>query len=256
MKQAAERKREIRILTICPEMFTGFLDSHLVRLAQERGLAEVKTVDLRTFADGSFRAVDDSPYGGGNGMILRAKPILDALSALKGQEGGEADKETRGGKETRVVALSPAGTPFTQQKARELALADKLILVCGHYEGIDQRAVDAADEVISIGDYVLSGGELPAMVVADSVIRLLPGVLKEGSAQEESFENGLLEYPQYTQPRSVYGMQVPQVLLSGDHEKIRSYRLACSKELTRKVRPDLWERYERTLSEADRQGEE
>ena len=231
----AGRPRQITILTICPEMFIGFLDSHILSLARERCLARVTVTDLKTYAQGSFRAIDDSPYGGGNGMILRAKPILDAMAQIR--------SAAREGERIRTVVLSPAGRPYDQKKARELAQIDHLVLICGHYEGIDQRAVDAADEVISIGDYILSGGEIPAMVLADSVIRLLPGCLKEGSASEESFENGLLEYPQYTQPRSVYGREVPEVLLCGNHDKIRQYRLESACSLTRRVRPDLWEKY-------------
>ena len=232
-----EREKKIAILTICPEVFSGFLDSHLLKLAKERGIARVRIVDLKEYVQGSFRAIDDSPFGGGNGMILRAKPIIDAVAAIR--------TEMAGGKRTRTIVLSPAGVPYTQEKARELAREDNLILVCGHYEGIDQRAVEEADEVISIGDYILSGGELPAMVLTDSVIRLLPGCLRPGSAGEESFENGLLEYPQYTQPRIVYGKEVPEVLLSGDHARISAFRSESAIQLTKEVRPDLWENYQK-----------
>ncbi len=239
MEQAERRKKKkITILTICPEVFSGFLDSHILELAAGRGLAEVEVTDLKQYAEGSFRAIDDSPYGGGNGMILRAKPVLDAMKAVRAEAGA--------GRRVRAIVLSPAGTPYTQRKAHELARADEdLFLICGHYEGIDQRAVDAADEVISIGDYILSGGEIPAMILTDSVVRLLPGCLKEGSAQNESFENDLLEYPQYTQPRSVYGREVPGVLLSGDHAKIEAFREESARLLTRRIRPDLWERWKR-----------
>ncbi len=232
---------KITILTICPEMFGDFLRSHAPARAVRQGCAELEVVDIRDYAPGSFRQIDDSPFGGGRGMVLRCRPVLEALRAVRGEAGNEtaqtADRDA-GGK-TRTVILAPAGKPYTQADAHEFASLDHLILICGHYEGFDARILPYADRVVSVGDYVLTGGELPAMVIADSVLRLLPGILKEGSADEESFENGLLEYPQYTQPADYEGQKVPDVLLSGDHEKIRRWRLKESLRTTYRNRPDL-----------------
>lgn len=219
---------KITILTICPEMFGDFSGSHAVVRAARQGSAELEVVDIRQFAPGSFRQIDDSPFGGGRGMVLRCRPVLEALRAVRGEAGG-----------TRTAVLSPAGRPYTQEKAHEYASLDHLILICGHYEGFDSRILEHADDVVSVGDYILTGGELPAMIIADSVLRLLPGILKEGSAEEESFENGLLEYPQYTQPAEYEGRRVPEVLLSGNHEKIRRWRLKESLRTTYRNRPDL-----------------
>ena len=219
---------KISILTICPEMFGDFSRSHAVVRAARQGIAELEIVDMRGFAPGSFRQIDDSPFGGGRGMVLRCRPVLEALKAVRGTSG-----------RCRTVVLAPAGTPYTQEKAHEFAGLDHLILICGHYEGFDARILSHTDEMISVGDYVLTGGELPAMIIADSVLRLLPGILKSGSAEEESFENGLLEYPQYTQPADYEGMKVPEVLLSGDHARIRRWRLKESIRLTYRNRPDL-----------------
>ena len=222
----------ISILTVCPELFGSFLQSHEVKLAAERSGAEVEVVDIREFAPGSFRHIDDSPYGGGRGMVLRCQPVADAVEAVK-----ECGKNIS----VRTVLLSPAGTVYDQKKARELAAQDHLILVCGHDEGFDARIYPLADELISVGDYILPGGELPAMTVADSVLRLLEGNLKEGGAGEESFENGLLEYPQYTKPAEFRGQKVPEVLLSGDHEAVRKWRLKAALKETMERRPDLLE---------------
>ena len=217
---------KITILTICPEMFGDFLASQCIALAEKRQLAKVEIVDIRDYADGSFRKVDDSPYGGGPGMVLRAEPVYEAIMAHK--DAG-----------SRVIFLSPAGQTYHQKKARALARAEHLILLCGHYEGIDTRILPFVDEELSVGDYILSGGEIAAMAVTDSVLRLLKGNLKEGSAEEESFEDGLLEYPQYTRPVECLGQKVPEVLLSGNHEAIAEYRKAESLRMTREKRPDL-----------------
>jgi len=219
---------KITVLTICPEMFGSFLESHVVRKAGRRGAASVSVTDIRDYAGGSFRHIDDSPFGGGRGMVLRCGPVLDALQAVRTEK-------------SKTVVLSPAGTPFSQRLAEELSREEDLVLVCGHYEGFDARILEEADLLLSLGDYVLTGGELPAMVVADAVLRLLPGVLKEGSAEEESFGNGLLEYPQYTQPQEFRGKCVPEVLLSGDHARIRRWRLKESLRETLHRRPDLLE---------------
>ena len=222
----------ISILTVCPELFGSFLQSHEVKRAAKRSGAEVEVIDIREFAPGSFRHIDDSPCGGGRGMVLRCQPVADAVEAVK-----ECGKNIS----VRTVLLSPAGTVYDQKKARELAAQDHLILVCGHYEGFDARIYPLADELISVGDYILTGGELPAMAVADSVLRLLEGNLKEGGAGEESFEDGLLEYPQYTKPAEFRGQKVPEVLLSGDHEAVRKWRLKAALKETMERRPDLLE---------------
>ncbi|MBP3217297.1 MAG: tRNA (guanosine(37)-N1)-methyltransferase TrmD [Lachnospiraceae bacterium] len=230
---------KISILTICPELFDSFAASHVVRRAEELGQLELNIVDIRSYAKGSYRQIDDSPFGGGNGLILRCGPVLDALEAVL--------QETDAHK-TYVAALTPSGVPYSQGTAESLMAVDHLILICGHYEGMDERIYSHVDGLISIGDYVLTGGELPAMVVADSVARLLPGNLKKGSAEEESFsvlnrEDGrqlrLLEYPQYTQPADFRGEKVPEVLLSGNHEAIRAYRQAEAMRITKERRPDL-----------------
>jgi len=230
----------ISILTVCPELFCSFLQSHEVKRAAKRSGAEVEVIDIREFAPGSFRHIDDSPYGGGRGMVLRCQPVADAVESVKRR--GTEDRKDSGRKvSVRTILLSPAGTVYDQKKARELAAQDHLILICGHYEGFDARIYSWADELVSVGDYILTGGELPAMTVADSVLRLLEGNLKEGGAGEESFENGLLEYPQYTKPAEFRGQKVPEVLLSGDHEAVRKWRLEAALKETMERRPDLLE---------------
>ena len=233
----------ISVLTIMPELFGSFLQAPVIARAIRNGVLEVKIIDIREYAPGSFRHIDDSPFGGGAGMVMRCQPVLDALRACNNKD--------------RTVILSPAGKPYTQKKAHELSSAGHLVLICGHYEGMDARIYPHADEQISIGDYVLTGGEIAAQVIIDSIARLLPGSLRAESTQEESFENGLLEYPQYTQPAVYEGEAVPDVLRSGDHEKIRKWRLQQSLLLTRRMRPDLFEAHVLTeeekalLAEAD-----
>ena len=217
---------KISILTICPEQFGDFQKTPLIARAIEAGRLELTIIDIRDYAPGSFRRVDDSPYGGGAGMILRCQPVLDALSAVRTPE-------------SRVIILTPAGKPYTQADAHRLAEESHLILICGHYEGMDARIYPHADELLSIGDYILTGGELPAMVITDSVMRLVKGSIKEESTKEESFEQGLLEYPQYTRPANYNGQKVPEVLLSGDHEAIRKWRQEEALRITKENRPDL-----------------
>ena len=217
---------KITILTLFPEMYGDFLKTSIVARSIQRGLAEVDIVDIRDYAPGSYRHVDDSPFGGGAGMVLKCQPVLDCLD----------DVCTEG---SWKVMMSAAGTPYTQQTAHRFAGLDHLVLLCGHYEGIDARINNHVDELVSIGDYILTGGELASMVISDSVIRLLKGSIKAESTSEESFENGLLEYPQYTQPADYKGEKVPEILLSGHHEKIRLWRLKESLRLTRQKRPDL-----------------
>lgn len=257
----------ISVLTIMPDLFGSFLKGPVIERAVRKGMLEVEIVDIRDYAPGSFRHIDDSPFGGGPGMVMRCQPVLDALRSCKARAAGTGGNSGEAGParkspETRTVILSPAGTPYTQKKAHDFAGLDHLILICGHYEGMDARIFPHADEQLSIGDYVLTGGEPAAQVVIDSVARLLPGSLRDRSTQEESFENGLLEYPQYTQPAVYEGEAVPEVLRSGDHERIRKWRLLQSLLLTRKMRPDLFAAHsltaeeEKLLAEADRAGEE
>ncbi len=226
----------ISVLTLFPEQFEGFFSTSIVGRSVERGIVEADLLQIRDFAKDTHRHVDDTPFGGGAGMVMKCQPVFDALASVRTPE-------------SRVVLLSASGTPYTQKKAHELAAVPHLILLCGHYEGVDERIAEACDEQISIGDYVLTGGELGAMVIADSVIRLLPGVIKEDSIAEESYENGLLEYPQYTQPADYEGRKVPEVLLSGHHENIRKWRLTQSLCRTRMIRPDLFAAHTLTKEE-------
>ncbi len=214
------------ILTICPEQFGDFRRSPVIARAEASGKLSLEILDIRDFAPGSFRAVDDSPYGGGAGMILRCQPVIDALESVRTPE-------------SHVVILAPAGKTYRQADARRLSKMQHLILICGHYEGLDARIYPYADELISIGDYILTGGELPAMVLLDSAARLIPGNIKEASITDESFERGGLEYPQYTRPAEYRGEKVPEVLLSGNHEAIRIWREQAAEAWTRKFRPDL-----------------
>ena len=231
---------KITILTIFPEMFESVLNSSILGRAREQGLVEVACVDIRPFSDRKHKNTDDYPFGGGAGMVMLAQPIMDAMKHVTG--------ENFSGKR---IYMGPRGTTLTTAKARELAKEEHLVLLCGHYEGVDQRALDACiDEEISIGDYILTGGELAAMVLTAAVSRFIPGVLGSGeSAEEESFSDGLLEYPQYTRPRELNGMEVPEVLLSGDHAKIKAWRRQESLRATKKFRPDLLEKAELTAKE-------
>jgi len=231
---------KITILTIFPEMFESVLNSSILGRAREQGLIEVECVDIRPFSDRKHKNTDDYPFGGGAGMVMLAQPIMDAMQHVTGENFSG-----------RRIYMGPRGTTLTTAKARELAKEEHLVLLCGHYEGVDQRALDSCiDEEISIGDYILTGGELAAMVLTDAVSRFIPGVLGSGeSAEEESFSDGLLEYPQYTRPRELNGMEVPEVLLSGDHAKIKAWRRQESLRATKKFRPDLLEKAELTPKE-------
>jgi tRNA (guanine37-N1)-methyltransferase len=218
------------ILTLFPDLFHAFLKESILGRAVKRGLVDIKLTDIRSFARGPHRVTDDRPYGGGNGMVMKPGPVYRALQSVDRSKG-----------ESLVVLLTPQGKTFEQSKAWELSRLDQLILICGRYEGVDERIRKGlVDMELSIGDYVLSGGELGAMVVVDAVSRLLPGVLGgENSATDDSFENGLLEYPHYTRPRVFEGKSVPSVLLSGDHEKVRLWRRTESLKRTLERRPDL-----------------
>ena len=218
------------ILTLFPDLFHAFLQESILGRAVKRGLVDIKLTDIRSFARGPHRVTDDRPYGGGNGMVMKPGPVYRALQAVDRPKG-----------KSLVVLLTPQGKTFEQSKAWELSRLDQLILICGRYEGVDERIRKGlVDMELSIGDYVLSGGELGAMVVIDAVSRLLPGVLGgENSAKDDSFEDGLLEYPHYTRPQVFKGKNVPSVLLSGDHEKIRLWRRTESLKRTLERRPDL-----------------
>lgn len=222
----------IEILTIFPEMFSSVLSASILGRAREQGLLDIRCTDIRPFSAAKHKNTDDYPFGGGAGMVMMAQPILDAMSAASARLPG-----------ARRIYLGPRGRKLTTDVARELAKEDSLILLCGHYEGVDQRALDTCiDEEISIGDYILTGGELAAMVLTDCVARFIPGVLGSAdSPEEESFSDGLLEYPQYTRPRDLNGIPVPEVLLNGDHAKIRAWRRRESLRATLRFRPDLLE---------------
>ncbi len=214
------------VITLFPEMFEGPLRESILGRARERGLIEIGLHGLRDYATDRHRVVDDAPYGGGAGMVLKPEPLAAAITDVR-REGAH------------VILLSPQGRVLTQQVARELARRGHLILVCGRYEGVDERVRAFVDEELSVGDYVLSGGELAAMVVVDAVSRLVPGVIEAASLEHESLERGLLEYPQYTRPAEFAGMRVPEVLLSGDHKAIATWREAEARTRTRERRPDL-----------------
>ncbi len=232
----------IDILTLFPEMFSGPFDFSIISRAREKSLLSVELVNIRDFSPSRHRTVDDTPYGGGAGMVMGAGPILGAAEWINSRRGGTG----------RFIYLSPAGERLSQRTVRELAGERHLVLLCGHYEGVDQRVRDllVTDE-ISIGDYVLTGGELPAMVLVDAVARMIPGVLGEtASAGEDSFSDGLLEYPHYTRPRVFQGLEVPEVLLGGHHEQIRLWRRRQSLLHTLARRPELLAGAE--LTEEDR----
>ncbi|MGA2108296.1 MAG: tRNA (guanosine(37)-N1)-methyltransferase TrmD [Syntrophorhabdales bacterium] len=228
------------ILTLFPSIFNSPLGESLIKKARDKGLLEFNIVNIRDFAHDIHRTCDDAPFGGGAGMVMKAEPIRDAMEHV--------DK-VRG--RPRYVLLTPLGRRFDQELASRFSRIDHLALVCGRYEGVDERILGLVDEEVSIGDYVLSGGEAAALVVIDAVARLVPGVLgNEASPVDESFRDGLLEYPQYTRPREFLGMEVPEVLLSGNHEEIRRWRRKESIRRTILRRPDLMERFQPTKEDA------
>jgi tRNA (guanine37-N1)-methyltransferase len=222
----------VDVLTIFPEMFRGVIEESIVRRARERGLVEIHFTDLRDFTRDHHRSVDDRPYGGGTGMVMKPEPVFEAVDHVVAERG-------RG----HLILLTPQGTPYRQARARELATAPHLILICGRYEGYDERIrIGLEPEEISIGDYVLTGGEIPAMVIVDSVVRLLPGAVGgAGATDEDSFGASWpgLEYPQYTRPEEYRGLQVPEVLLSGHHGEIDRWRREMSRRRTQERRRDL-----------------
>ena len=214
------------VLTLFPEMFE-ILNQSIIGKAIEKKLIDINLINIRDFSKDKHKKVDDTPYGGGAGMVMKPDVVYDAYKSIND-------------KNAKVIYMSPQGKELNQKKVEELSKESHLIILCGHYEGIDQRVLDKiVDEEISIGDYVLTGGEIPAMVLIDSVSRYVKGVLKEDSIKEESFSNGLLEYPQYTRPEEFEGMKVPEVLLSGHHENIDKWRKEKSLEITKKKRPDI-----------------
>ena len=225
------------VLTLFPEMF-NVLNESIIGRAKEKGLIDINLINIRDFSKNKHKKVDDTPYGGGAGMVMQPDVVYDAYKSVKDEK-------------AKVIYMSPQGKKLDQKKVEELSKQEHLILLCGHYEGIDQRVLDKiVDEEISIGDYVLTGGELPAMVLIDSVSRYVEGVLKDDSTIEESFSQGLLEYPQYTRPEVFEGQQVPEVLLSGHHENIDKWRRKQSLKITLSKRPDLLEKIE--LSDEDK----
>lgn len=221
-----------KILTLFPEFFKTPFESGLLGKAVESGKIDIEVVDLRSFSEDKFRRCDDYPYGGGSGMVLMPGPIFRALESIKTEK-------------TRVYLTSASGEVLNNQTVKELSDDEEICIICGHYEGIDQRIIDSfVDKEISIGDYVLSGGEYAALVIIDAIARHVPGFMSnEESLVDESFENGLVEYPQFTRPAEISGMEVPEVLLSGHHENISNWRFQKSLEKTRKIRPDLYKRF-------------
>ena len=235
----------IDMVTLFPEMFAGPFGDSITKRAVENGILDIHFTNFRDFSFDKHKHVDDSPFGGGAGMVLKPEPMYRAVRDVLARTPEFAENR-------RVLIMDPSGPVFTQEKAKELAKYDQLVFICGHYEGFDARIYPLADEAISIGDFVLTGGELPAMVITDAVSRMLPGVLgDEDSAPTDSFYDGLLEFPQYTRPREFEGMAVPEILLSGDHAKIREWRHQQSLRMTKEKRPDLLEKKE--LSERDRE---
>ncbi|MBR2668583.1 MAG: tRNA (guanosine(37)-N1)-methyltransferase TrmD [Solobacterium sp.] len=226
----------ITFVTLFPEMYENFIHTSIIGRSIEQGKVQVDFVQIRDFALDKYRHVDDTPFGGGAGMVMKCQPVIDALNSVRTPE-------------SYCMMMNPRGNVYTQKKARQLTQYDHLIFLCGHYEGIDARVEEYVDECLSIGDYVLTGGELASMVIADSVIRLCQGVISNDSVEEESFDQELLEYPQYTQPAVYDGHPVPEILLSGHHENIRKWRLLQSLLKTREIRPDLFEKHQLTKEE-------
>ena len=218
---------KIDIVTIFPNMFEGVFSESIIKRAIEAGKVEINIVDFRKYTKDPHNKVDDTPYGGGAGMVLMAQPIFDCVEDIKT-------------KDSKIILLTPSGEPYKEKKAYELSNEKHLIIICGHYEGFDERIRTLADMEISIGDYVLTGGEIPAMVLVDSITRLIPGVINEKSHLEDSFNNDyLLDYPTYTKPREFRGLEVPEVLISGNHQEIDKWRRRKSLELTLEKRPEL-----------------
>lgn len=221
---------QIDILSLFPNYFKGPFDESIIMQAKKKGLLDINLIDIRAFADNRYRKVDDRPYGGGPGMVMMPQPVLDAIRSVK-KPGA------------KVIYMSPQGQTLTAAKCKMLAQETHLILLCGHYEGIDERILKEVDEEISIGDYVLTNGCLSAIVLVDAMVRFVPGVLgHESAACEDSFEDGLLDCPHYTRPEIYENQSVPEILLSGDHKKIAEWRRQKALEITQRKRPDLWQK--------------
>lgn len=236
---------KISVMTLFPEIFESYLGESIMKRAIDKDILDVDLYNIRDFSENKHKKVDDYPFGGGAGMVMTPQPIYSTYKKIL--EDNNIEK-------ARVIYLSPKGKTFDQKMAKSLAKEDNIVFLCGHYEGIDQRIIDmiVTDEV-SIGDYVLTGGELPALVMIDSISRLIPGVLNRiESFEDESFENNLLEYPQYTRPREFEGLEVPEVILSGNHGKIDEWRLKEAEVLTEERRPDLWKLYKSKKMEEER----
>ena len=219
---------KIDILTLFPKMFEGFLTESIIKRAREKEIVEINIIDFRNYSLEKHGQVDDTPYGGGRGMVLMCEPVVRAIEDLKSDD-------------TLVILTCPQGKTFKESMANDLKQYKHLIIVCGHYEGYDERIRNFVDLEISIGDYILTGGEIPAMAITDATVRLLDGVINSESYEQDSYSNNLLDYPTYTKPADFRGMKVPEVLLSGDHQKIKEYRLKEQIKNTKKRRPDLLE---------------
>ena len=229
---------KITILTLFPEMFEGFLNNSIIKRAIAKNVAEIKLVNIRDYTKDKHHRVDSAPIGGGAGLIMKCQPIVDAINANKNSD-------------SKIIMLSPKGKTYNQEMAKAYTKEKDIILLCGHYEGIDERVNKYVDEQVSIGDYVLTGGELGAMVIADSVIRLLDGAIAEESIKEESFDNNLLEYPQYTEPYDFNGDKVPDILYSGNHDAIKMWRRKLALQATQKFREDMFKKIK--LSKQDKE---
>lgn len=217
---------EIIVLSLFPKMFDGFLSESIIKRAIDKNIVNIRVINFRDYSVYNNNQVDDTPYGGGAGMVLMCDPIFRCLDEIR-DDG------------SYVVLLSPEGNRYNQEKAREYKNIKKLIIICGHYEGFDERIKEEADEIVSVGDYILTGGEIGAMAIMDSVIRLVPGVINNESLDDESFNDGLLDYPVYTKPEEYRGKKVPSILLSGNHQKIKNYRHNERIKVTKEKRPDL-----------------
>lgn len=221
---------KIKVLTLFPDMFTGFINSSIIKRAVEAGVVSFEVIDIRSYSKDKHHHVDDTPYGGGAGMVLRVDVVAEAIKANKAEN-------------SKVIMMSPQGKPYKQQMAYDLANEEEIILLCGHYEGFDERIRHYVDQEISLGDFVLTGGEIPAMCISDSIIRLLDGAITKESHMDDSFSNGLLEYPHYTRPLVYDGMEVPFVLTNGNHKLIAKFRHEESLKRTYLKRPDLLKDY-------------
>ena len=227
----------ITILTLFPEMFDGFMNNSIIKRAIAKEVINIDIVNIRSFTNDKYGRVDSAPVGGGAGLVMKCQPVIDALNSVKTEN-------------SYTILMSPRGTTFSQKVAHEYKKHEHLIIICGHYEGIDERVNKYVDELVSIGDYILTGGELGSMVISDSIIRLIDGAITDHSIVEESFENGLLEYPQFTEPFDYEGDKIPDILYSGNHQAIAKWRQKQSLKLTKEKRQDLFDKY--TLTKQDK----